>query len=101
MAKKKRIYRRHGVTVPVAVALGFVPLTVTGYNAVKAGGVTGLQNIVTSLVPYNFSTHSLDFSQLGSGLYPILAGMFVHKFVGGALGVNRMLASSRVPFVRI
>jgi len=37
-----------------------------------------------------------------NGLFPLILGVLVHKFVGGApLNVNRMLASAGVPIIRI
>jgi hypothetical protein len=98
---KKKGFRSHKTTIPVAVVLGFVPLATSAFNAVKAGGVANLNSITPTLVPYNFQTRKIDFTRLGEGLYPIIAGLFVHKVVGGALGVNRALAAARIPWLRI
>jgi len=92
---------RSKLTLPMAVILGFVPLTTRGIQLVQAGGLAGLQALPSSLIPYDFQARRITFSNLGTGLYPILAGLAVHKFVGGMLGVNRALASSRIPFIRL
>lgn len=90
------------MTVPVAVALGFAPLLGNVYTEVKTNGwANGLRNSVTTLVPYDFSLRKLDFSKLGSGLYPIIAGLAVHKLIGSMLGVNRALARSGIPYIRL
>jgi hypothetical protein len=103
----RRIYRTarpsysRKLNLPMAVILGFVPLVTRGVQLVQAGGVTGLQALPSSLIPYDFQARKVTFANLGSGLYPIIAGLAVHKFVGGMLGVNRALAASRIPWIRI
>jgi hypothetical protein len=87
--------------LPLAVTLGFVPLGTRAVQLVQANGIAGLQALPASLIPYNFATRKIDFSQLGTGLYPILAGLVVHKVVGGMMGVNRQLAAARIPWIRI
>ena len=98
MAKSSR---SHKMTLPIAVILGFVPLVSQGVALVKSGGLPALSLLPSALVPYNFQTRRIDFSGLGSGLYPILAGLAVHKIVGGYMGVNRSLAAARIPWLRI
>jgi len=94
--------RKKSFTIPVAVALGFAPLVARGINlTIENGFKNGVQLLTTSLIPYNFQTRKIDTSGLSQGLYPILAGLAVHKVVGSMLGVNRMLARSGIPWVRI
>lgn len=93
--------RRSGMTLPLAVVLGFVPLGARAVGLVQAGGVAGLQALPSSLIPYDFASRRITFANLGTGLYPILAGVITHKVVGSWFGVNRMLAASRIPFLRI
>lgn len=109
-AKKRRSIRRSRervrskgkMTIPLAVVLGFAPLVGNGINQVRANGWgTGLKNSVSYLIPYNPTTGKFTAANLGGGLVPALAGVAVHKIVGGVLGVNRMLASHHIPFLRI
>ena len=95
-----RNHSRGGFQLPLSVMLGFVPITTKGYDAVKANGVAGFKTLVPYLVPYNPSTNKIDFSQLGNGLYPILAGLFIHK-VASMVGINRALSAAKIPFIRI
>ena len=99
--KKKIARRRSGFNLPMAIVLGFVPLGARAVALVQANGVAGLQALPSSLIPYDFTTRRISFANLGSGLYPILAGIITHKVVGSLLGVNRMLAASRIPLIRI
>ena len=98
---KKKTTRKHGFTLPMAVILGFVPLASRGVSLYKSGGIDGLKSLSSSLVPYDASTGKISFSNLNTGLYPIVAGFLVHKFVGGGLGLNRALGSAGIPWLRI
>jgi hypothetical protein len=89
-------------TLPVAVVLGFTPLVARAVDLTRSFGfANALQVLPTSLIPYNVQTRKMDFGQLSNGLYPIIAGLAVHKIVGGMLGVNRALAAARVPLLRL
>ncbi len=95
-------HRRAGFTIPVSIVAGFAPLVNQAYIGYEAGGIRqAITGTVTSIIPYDPGTKKVSFSNLGYGLYPILAGMLVHKIVGGALGVNRFLARSGVPWIRL
>src|SRR3972149_1268485 len=90
-------HRKAGMVLPLAVILGFVPLGARAVGLVQANGIAGLQMLPSSLIPYDFVSRRITFANLGSGLWPILVGVFTHKVVGSWLGVNRMLAGSRIP----
>jgi len=93
--------RASKMTLPIAVILGFVPLVSQGVSLVRSGGFEALSLLPSALIPFNFQTRRIDSSGLSQGLYPILAGLAVHKFIGGGLGVNRALAAARIPWIRI
>jgi hypothetical protein len=38
---------------------------------------------------------------LNWGLWPILAGIAVHKVIGQRMGVNAMLSRAGIPFIRV
>lgn len=100
--RAKRHYRaRGGVTVPLAVLAGFVPLGLNVYNGAKSGGINGAGfELVRGTTGFNWQAGRMEWPALMRGLGPILAGFLVHK-VANRLGVNRALASARVPLIRI
>jgi hypothetical protein len=101
MARRGGTTRKTKMTFPLAVALGFVPLLARGVNDFRAGGVAGLSNTVSAIVPYDVNAKKISFANLSSGLYPIIAGFLLHKIVGGGLGLNRALARMGIPMLRI
>lgn len=110
MAKRRKFHRRKtSFTVPISVVAGFAPgLSKVFYhftnpgvhgatNGIEAAGIEA-SRIYTG---YDPRTGRWNASLLGLGTIPILIGGLVHKFIGGKLGVNRMLAASRIPFIRL
>lgn len=100
-AKRRR--RKNGFTIPLAV---MAPIGVVGATAISTGSLKDGANYITgALTGYRPDWKEKGWSpfhaeRLKSGAFPILLGIFAHK-VAGKLGVNRMLASSGVPFIRI
>ena len=96
----RRIGKRK-MTIPLAVVAGFVPMALHTYDQYKINGVQGAGGaIVAGITGYQYKTKNFDFGNLNYGLWPILGGLFVHK-LANRLGVNRMLAGSGIPLVRI
>lgn len=94
--------RRAQFTLPVASLLGFAPLAYDVYDGYKRGGLPGvMQHGVRDLTGWDTGTNSFRPVFLLRGLGPIIAGMMIHKFVGGRLGVNASLARAGVPFIRL
>jgi len=100
MAKKTKNRKRSKRTIPVAVVLGFLPLATTAISDFQAGGINGLRNTATAIIPYSPANRRITTARLHLGLYPILAGFMVHK-LAGMLGVNRAIASAGVPLIRL
>lgn len=100
-SKTKRVHRKTKMTLPLSVILGFTPLVAKGIGDFRSGGVSGLRNTVSAVVPWNFQTMKPSVSNLGYGLIPIVLGIAVHKFVGGTLGVNRALGRMGMPLIRL
>lgn len=102
MAKKGKPKRRGGgFTLPLAVVGGFVPLAVHAVDDYQVGGITHLgKGIAVRTTGYMVDTGKFELKYLSQGLFPILAGLVVHK-VASKMGVNRALARSGVPFFRI
>lgn len=101
MAKKRKVSRKRKTKIPVAVVLGFLPLVATAAADVQAGGIQGLRNTATCVIPYSPANRRFTTARLHLGLYPIVAGFLVHKIIGGWLGVNRAIASAGVPMIRL
>lgn len=111
MAKKtktRRVYmkakrsgrRRAGFTLPLAVVGGFAPLAVNVMNT--PGGLEPKGWMFTqAMTGFDTRTQKWWFPNMYKGAIPMVAGMLVHKIVGGTLGVNRMLAAARIPVIRI
>jgi nitrate reductase NapE component len=97
----KRTGRRNGVKLPVAIILGFMPLAGKMISDVRSGGFSALGSSVSAIVPYDPVSRRVTFANLGLGLWPIIAGILVHKIVGGYFGINRALGNMGLPWVRI
>ena len=89
-------------TLPLAVIAGFAPLAVDVGTQIKNGDWAQAGKVlVHNTIGYDGFNHNWNLSGFSHGLFPIIAGILVHKFVGGRLGVNRMLANAGIPVVRL
>jgi len=100
MAKKKT-RRRKGFTIPMAVA---VPTAYVGYNAllyaINQSPQVALEKTTKWFTGYSLETGRWSFDNFKLGLFPIFGGVLVHK-VASKLGVNRALASTGLPWIRV
>lgn len=105
MAKRKRKRRSRKMTIPIAPVAGLIPMVAPSLISLSEGkyeqavnrlayNTVGIANAVTA-------TPSFDAAKMVTNIAPLVAGLLVHKFVGGNLGVNRMLSNANVPFIRI
>lgn len=102
MAKKNKTKgRRNGITIPIAVVAGFLPGIQRSLVGLTVGGFTGL-SIEMSKVYLGYDPPSATWhpSLMWYGFYPIVIGLVVHK-IATIIGINRMLARARIPFVRV
>lgn len=102
----RRPFRPRGkpkFTIPLAAVAGFAPLGMAIYDDIKTGnGISDIPyTLSASLTGYNMVSKKWEPRNLMVGLIPIGLGLAVHKFIGGTLGVNRMLARSGIPVIRI
>ena len=103
--KKKR--RNSQMTIPLAIvaplAAGIGPSVASIIRDPSPENVAGtLNHLAMIYTGYNAIDGNFDMGALAKGLFPLIAGGLVHKFVGGApLNINRMLAAAKVPFIRI
>lgn len=101
MAKKKIKRRTRKTTIPVAVMAG---LAVGLSNPVKTA-LTGDLNLAaaqlsTGFTGYDPQTNTWKLNRMKKGILPVMVGAGVHK-VAGKLGINRIIASTGIPWVRI
>ena len=106
LAKKKN-RRKSQMTIPLAIvaplAAGIGPSVASIIADPSPENVAGtLNHLALIYTGYNAIDGVFDMGALAKGLFPLIAGGLVHKFVGGApLNINRMLAAAKVPFIRI
>jgi len=107
--RKKRSYRR-SLTIPLAPVMGMtVPLFNKGIHpdspvgyALKGDWNGAARGLITNFTGFNPNDGSWEIQRVIPNITPIIAGLLVHKFVGGSpLNLNRILARNRVPFIRI
>ena len=99
---KKRNHSKNGksFTVPLGVVAGFVPPVVDLWG--KKGNPMAFGNELLRITTgIDYWEANWDWTRMKWGLLPVIGGVLIHKFVGGKLGVNRMLAQAGVPFIRI
>lgn len=99
---KAKHHRKAGMTIPLAVVGGLVPMGVDIVQAYKIGGVeAALGHVSLCTTGYDPSDGKMKLGFAMQKLYgPLFLGMMVHK-VAGRLGVNRMLSQAGVPLVRV
>lgn len=99
---KKRKSRSRKFTLPLAPIVGITVAVAPAVREAMVGNFEGaakqLRNTILGIDDQG--TFHIDWMMQGLG--PIVAGLLVHKFVGGSpLNLNRMLASANVPLIRI
>lgn len=101
--RKKRRYHRPKLTIPLAVVAGFASPVMRIVQHTQSGGATGgvqeMSRIMIGVDPFANPPTFQPFL-LRYGAFPVAIGMVIH-FIAGKLGVNRMLARSGVPLLRV
>lgn len=103
VGRKKRHYSRRGrLQLPVAIIAGFIPGVTGIVNELRVGGPqAAMRQASRSFAGFDPSTSQINLTWLYGGLAPLLLGLFIHKFIGGSMGVNRMLGRMRIPLLRV
>mgnify|MGYP001585157676 CR=1 FL=1 len=105
-SKEKRKHYRRKMTIPLAIVAGFASPVVRTIQHGRDFGVTGPEGAVAEgtriMLGFNPYSTPMKFEafRLNYGLYPVIGGLLVHK-LAGMLGINRMLARSGIPLIRI
>lgn len=95
--------RRQGFTLPIAVLAGFVPGLIKTWEHWQMCGMScAAREAGRIYTGIDFWEGKFNFQWMMHGTLPIIAGILIHRFVGGGfLGVNRALARAGVPFIRL
>ncbi len=98
----KRFRRSKAFTLPLAPIAGLMamPTVRAVIYDITHGNISNVSADLGGLVGMDTSG-SFHADWLLSNIIPPVVGLLVHKFVGGKLGLNRMLASAGVPMIRI
>lgn len=96
---KKR--RKNQFTIPVAVVLGMAPVIYRYSEGVKVGGFHhGLKEVIASLTGFDYWAGQWRLDNMKGGAFPLFAAFGVHM-LATKFGINRVLAQSRIPIIRI
>lgn len=106
MSKRSKMFHKKKFTLSLAVLAGVAVPLADAYTGFQNNGVAGKDGLVavisrnmTGYDPYNTGA-GFQLGYLKRGLLPVAAGVVIHK-AANALGINRSLASSGLPFIRI
>lgn len=100
---RRRKRRRRSRTIPLGPVLGLAAGMVGPAQALMEGNIESAAELACrQYTGYSFQHQHFDANELKKGLVPLVAGLLVHKFVGGwPLNLNRTLAAAGVPYIRI
>ena len=101
MATRRKIHHKKRMTIPLAVVAGFLPLGLDVFNQLKAGEWEQASNVLQhNLIGVNPWSGKWDTQGFNHGLYPIVGGFAVH-WMANKIGLNRMIARTGIPLIRI
>lgn len=93
--------RSHGMEIPLAPLAGLMAGTYDLINPLMQGNFRGVgENLAYRYAAYDPWKHKFSMGGLSQGLFPLVAGVMVHK-LANKIGVNRLLRSSGIPLIRI
>ena len=91
------------MTIPLAVVGGLAAGLAEPAQKLLQGDLEYALSILSrNYTGFRPGTGTWEPAYLRNGMLPLVAGLLVHKFVGGSpLNLNKTLAASGVPFIRI
>lgn len=97
----KRKHHHHKKRIPLAIIAGLAPTAVYGFQGFQQQGpIEGLARVSARLTGYSPTENKFKYDELVKGWFPLLLGYVGHK-IAGKLGINRMIASTGIPFIEI
>jgi hypothetical protein len=99
---KKKTHRRGGMTVPLSLIGGLMPMAADIVSATRVGGIeAALGHVSLCTTGYDPADGKWKPGFAMQKLYgPMFVAMMAHK-LAGRLGINRMLGKAGVPLFRI
>lgn len=98
---KKKSRRRAKTVLPLAVVGGLAAGVAEPLQYAASGRFTdGMRQLSKNYSGYDPIGKYWSVKDLKAGLIPLMIGVMIHK-VAGKMGVNRAIARSGIPFVRI
>lgn len=98
---KSAVHRAKKMTLPLAVVAGLVPgITSTVVTAQASGLAAAGRTAAVIYTGYDYTTGKWSLGNMRLGFMPLAVGIIIHK-VAGMLGINRAIAATGIPFVRI
>ena len=103
MARRRRRKRRYSMTIPLAPMIGLIAGLMKPIDfAMKGDYPNAIEHASMAYTGFSPRYRNWKPERLISGVVPLIAGLLVHKFVGGPpLNLNKILARAKVPFIRI
>jgi len=103
IGRRRKGSRRYSMTIPLAPVAGILAGMIDPINEALAGNYPrAMEVVVQRYTGYNVTDGTWNVGNLLKGVGPLIAGLLVHKFVGGPpLNFNKMLGRAKVPFIRI
>lgn len=90
--------RRNRFTLPMAIVAGFTPTGVGVWNRRNSG--TEISNYLLAGYTGMNPDGTFNFANFRVGLLPVLVGTVAHK-IAGMLGLNKAIARSGIPVLRV
>lgn len=103
VAKKNPNTRRkkRAFTIPMAIVAGIAPTGIKVWEA-RGGGMSGMaREAGRILTGFDFWTGQWIPGAMRYGLWPMVGGYAVHWLLGQKLGMNRAIARTGLPIIRI
>jgi len=91
--RKSRMAR---FSIPIAPLVGALPITMVTWNAARVNPVMAGGVFIKGMTGVDIQNRRFDFQALFGGLFPLVAGMMIHR-MGNGLGFNRILSRSGLP----
>lgn len=93
--------RAKKMTLPLAVVAGLLPGGVAVVETgSKSGWMMGARTAGLIYTGYDYTTGKFSLANMRLGLMPLAVGVGIHK-LAGMLGINRAIAATGIPFIRI
>ena len=89
------------MTIPIAPMVGLAAGMIGPIEqAIDGRYYDAFRDVCINYTGYNPQAKGWAWGNLKVGLYPLIAGLLVHRGAS-MLGINRILAASKVPLLRV